>query len=412
MFNNIKEAIFWIENIKRKEKRTDLSRITKVLNDHNNPQENFTKVHVAGTNGKGSTCHILKTCLQNKYKVGVFTSPYVTVFNERIKINDEYISDNDLLRYINSSYNYFINYEKENGDIIPFFELIFLISLLYFKDNKVDIAIIEVGVGGVLDCTNCFNYEVSAISNIGFDHIDYLGPTIEDIAMHKFGILKENNTLYTTISEDLYKLLKKFCMKKNITKNLINTKDISNIKLDINQTSFTYNGFDFKTTLLGIHQVYNTVLAISILNDYFKFSYFEINKFISNVSFNGRFEILSEKPLIIIDGAHNVDGINSLVQTVKLLFNKKVNFCFAAMKDKDIENMVNKIEDVSKSISFTQINYYRTNDVNNFKSNLSNISYYDKIDNLIDNVKKLDDEEIVIFTGSLYFISEIRKYFK
>ncbi len=411
MFNNINDAINWIENIKRKDKRTDLSRITKVLNDFNNPQESFTKVHVAGTNGKGSTCCILNSCLQKKYKVGVFTSPYVVKFNERIKINNYYISDNDLLDYINKLYIYFINYEKENGDIIPFFELVFVISLLYFKDNKIDIAIIEVGVGGLLDCTNCFNYEVSAITNIGLDHVDYLGPTIEDIALNKFGILKENNILYTTINEDLYKLLKRFCMKKNITKNLINTKEITNINLNINETKFTYNNFDFKTTLLGIHQVYNTVLAISILNDYFKFSYFEINKFISNISFNGRFEILSNNPLVIIDGAHNVDGINALVETTKLLFKEKVNFCFAAMKDKDIENMVNKIESIAKSISFTQLNYYRTNEVNNFSSNLNNINYFNSVDELMDNIKNKKDE-VIIFTGSLYFISEVRKHFK
>lgn len=411
MFNDINEAINWIENIKRKEKRTDLSRITKILNDFNNPQNSYTKIHVAGTNGKGSTCTILNTCLQNKYKVGVFTSPYVDVFNERIKINNEYISNSNLLKYINILYKYSDEYNKGNGDIIPFFELLFVISLLYFKEQKVDIAIIEVGVGGLLDCTNCFSYEVSTITNIGLDHIESLGDNIESIALQKFGILKEGNTLYSTIDSNLYKLLRKYCLKKNIEKNLIDINNITNIKLDLKTSSFSYKEFDFKTSLIGLHQVYNTVLAIEVLNHYFKFSFYEINKFINNIIFNGRFEILNSNPLVIVDGAHNVDGINSLVKSVKNIFNKKVNFCFAAMKDKDVVSMIKSLEDVSKSISFTQLNYYRTTEVNEFKTNIDNVFFYNKIEELINEINKLNENEVVIFTGSLYFVSVIRKYY-
>ncbi len=411
MFNNVNDAIYWLENIKRKDKRTDLSRITKILNDFDNPQNSFTKVHVAGTNGKGSVCHILNSCLKTKYKTGVFSSPYIVKFNERIKFNDEYIDDDSLLKLINLMFEYSSSYELNNGDIIPFFEVCFVISLLYFKQMKVDIAIIEVGVGGLLDCTNCFNYEVSLITNIGYDHIDYLGSDLESIANHKLGILKENNILYTTVDENLHKHFRKYCRSNKVKNNTIKLTEISNVKLDINETKFTYNNFDFTTSMIGLHQVYNSLLSIVVLNDYFKFSYFEINKFINNITFNGRFEILNNKPLFIADGAHNVDGIKSLVESIKLIFNKKVNFCFAAMKDKDVDNMIELIEDVASTISFTQINYYRTTEVNDFKSNLDNVFYYPKIEDLIKKCNNLDSDEIVIFTGSLYFISTIRKYF-
>lgn len=411
MFNNIKDAIYWLENIKRKEKRTDLSRITNILNDFDNPQDSFTKVHVAGTNGKGSVCHILNSCLKSKYTTGVFSSPYIVSFNERIKINDKFIDDESLLNLINLMFDYSSSYELKNSDIIPFFEICFVISLLYFKEQKVDVAIIEVGVGGLLDCTNCFNYDVSLITNIGYDHVDYLGNTKESIADHKLGILKENNILYTTVNEELHKYFKKYSRGKKIKINFINTLDIKNISLDINNTCFTYNDFNFKTSMIGLNQVYNSALAISVLNDFFQFSYFEINKLISNISFAGRFEILQNNPLFIADGAHNIDGIKSLIDSVKLLFNKKVHFCFAAMKDKDVSNMINLMEDVAQTISFTQINYYRTTQVDDFKSNLDNVFYYEKIEDALNSFKNLDSNEIVIFTGSLYFISEIRKYF-
>lgn len=412
MFNNIIDAISWIENIKRKEKRVDLSRITNVLNDFDNPQDSFTKVHIAGTNGKGSVTHILNSCLQHKYKVGVFTSPYVVCFNERIKINNDYIPDDNLLELINLMFDYCSSYELKNGDVIPFFEVVFVISLLYFKQMKVDVCLIEVGVGGLLDCTNCFNYEVSAITNIALDHVDYLGNTLESIAAHKLGILKEGNTLYTTVDESLQSLFKKYCRKTKVKYNQVNLQDIKDIKLDINNTSFKYNDFEFNTSLIGIHQVYNCALAISLLNDYFCFSYFEINKYIKDICFNGRFEVINNDPLYIIDGAHNSAGILSLVNSIKLIFNKKVHFYFAAMKDKDTIDMINLIEDVAKSVSFTQLNYYRTTEVNSFKSNLDNVFYYENIIDSIKELDKLNKDDIVVFTGSLYFISEIRKHFK
>ncbi len=407
MFTNVLEAINWLENIKRKDKRTDLSRITKILNDFDNPQKNYMKIHVTGTNGKGSVCHILNTCLQTKYKVGVFSSPYIVKFNERIKFNNEYIEDDILLQFINEVYVYSEKYNKENDDIIPFFELTFLISLLYFKFKKVDIAIIEVGVGGLLDSTNCFNYELSLITNVGLDHTATLGDNLESISNHKLGILKEGNTLYTSVDEELIPHFKKYCRKNKVKQNYIIKKDISIIKQSITNTTFIYNDFTFTTSLLGVHQVFNLSLAINVLNDYFKFSYFEINKFIKNITFNGRFEIISTNPLTIVDGAHNIDGITSLVSTVKALFNEKVNFCFAAMKDKETEKMINQIESVAKTISFTQINYYRTQEALEFKSNLENVNYYTNIE---DAIKELQNKnETVIYTGSLYFISEIRK---
>lgn len=413
MFNNTNDAIHWLENIKRKEKRVDLSRITSVLNDFDNPQNSFTKVHVAGTNGKGSVCHILNSCLKSKYKTGVFTSPYVVVFNERIKINDEYIDNNSLLDLINVMYEYCASYELKNGDIIPFFEVCFVIALLYFKQNKVDVAIIEVGVGGLLDCTNCFNYDVSLITNIGLDHTDYLGDTLESIASHKLGILKENNTLYTTVNSNLYKQFKKHARGKNIKLNFVDESELWHIKIEKDATKFSYKGFDFQTSMIGLHQVFNSILAIEVLNDFFKFSYFEINKMIKDITFNGRFETLQNKPLFIIDGAHNFDGIESLVLTLKFLFcQKKVHFCFAAMKDKDVKNMINLIEDIAKTISFTQINYYRSSDATELKSEIDNVFYYQNIKDAVNSFDNLDEDEVVIFTGSLYFVSEIRKFFK
>ncbi|MDY0023874.1 MAG: Mur ligase family protein, partial [Candidatus Izemoplasmatales bacterium] len=199
MFKTVSEAQNWIENIKRFGSKLDLKRMEKVVEILGHPEKSFKSVHVAGTNGKGSTSTYLKSILaQAGFKVGIYTSPYVVKFNERIAINDEYISDDDLVKYANILYPLTEKMLLED-ETVTFFEILTLMSFLYFKDNQVDYAIIEVGLGGLLDATNVIIPEISVITNISYDHMKQLGNTLESIALNYLGIVKDNVPLFTSI---------------------------------------------------------------------------------------------------------------------------------------------------------------------------------------------------------------------
>ena len=192
MFNNLNEALNWLYEQKKLKKREDLSRISHLIKKLN-IQFNYKIVHIAGTNGKGSTASFIKKMLQlNDKKVGLFVSPFVIKFNERIQINDEYIKDEEIISYCNHLYDVANEYFNEFNDTVPFFELTFLMSLLYFEDNNIDYLVLECGMGGLLDSTNVVESDIQVITNIGYDHIAQLGPSLIDIANHKLGITRPN----------------------------------------------------------------------------------------------------------------------------------------------------------------------------------------------------------------------------
>jgi len=180
MFKDVQAAIYWLETQIKFTPKMDLKRMRAAVQAMNLDLANKTKIHVAGTNGKGSVTAYLTQIFQDAgYKVGTYTSPYLVIFNERIAINHEMINDEKLLMYANEMYQFNEHFHQTFGEPLPFFELITLIALRYFLDENVDIIIIEVGVGGLLDATNVFNYDVSLITNIGFDHMKQLGSTLE-----------------------------------------------------------------------------------------------------------------------------------------------------------------------------------------------------------------------------------------
>nr|HPJ24136.1 Mur ligase family protein [Bacillota bacterium] len=207
MFKDFETTKNWIENIKRFGSKLDLSRMTKVLARLGNPEKAYKTIHVAGTNGKGSTASYIKNILvEAGFKVGIYISPYIVKFNERIAIGDTYISDEAVMLYANQLLPIWDEFNDIN-DTITFFEVLTIICFLYFKDQAVDYGVIEVGLGGTLDATNVIMPEVSVITNISYDHMNVLGNTLESIAMNKLGIVKEGVPLVTSVeNKDLYPL--------------------------------------------------------------------------------------------------------------------------------------------------------------------------------------------------------------
>lgn len=406
MFNNINDVYDYLYNQRKTSKRENLNRIKnayKLLN----LDMNYKIIHITGTNGKGSVAVTLKNILQLMgNRVGMFVSPYVINFNERIQINERFISDAEIIHYANILYEFNENYYKEYNDKLPFFELTFLMALMYFKDRNIDYAVIECGLGGLLDSTNFIDSDLSIITNVGFDHMAQLGNTKEEILKHKIGILKPNSTLITVLDNELKDKMDLYA--KNINSNIIYVNNIENIKLD-DKTNFTYKGVNYQTKLLGEYQAYNMALAIEAI----KYFYNDINGDIinlatSNIIWPGRFEIIKNKPLVIIDGAHNISAIEKLVSTIKKYYsNYKIKILFSALSDKDYKKMINKLDEISSFYYFTSIDDVRADNSINFQKFTDISSMY--INNDKESINKiindLSRDELLLITGSLHFIS-------
>lgn len=379
MFSDVKEAIAYIESRRTKRSFEDF---LKTVNKYhfNLKQKNF--IHIAGTNGKGSTTSYLKEVLITKgYQVGTFTSPYIIKHNERIQVNNQMISDCDLLRIINELLPII---HKDN---LSMFEIDVCIMLKYFDELDLDYRIIECGIGGLYDKTNVIDCQINAITNIGYDHEFMLGNSLEEIAKHKLGIVKNNSVLFTTETNPKLKILfKEYCSNNNSDLHIIDVPDINKYPYVIKTNEFEYVLKD-----VGKYQISNSLLAINIANYITKINNEIINTSVKNFRWPGRFEKIES---IYLDGAHNQDGIKALVSTIKSQDIKDVGIVFSALDDKDINKMLSMLNeyDVLKASFIDERNH------------IGDVSFHEAI-----RIMKKKHENVVV-TGSLHFISEVRKY--
>ena len=344
--------------------------------------------------------------------VGMFVSPFVISFNERIQINDRYISDSEIMHYMNILYDFNIEYEKKYNDHLPFFELTLLMALMWFSDRNIDIAVIECGLGGLLDSTNFLDYDLAIITNIGYDHMQQLGDTLEKIANHKLGIAKPNMTCLTTVDESLRDHFSNYAKCNNVDMRFID--GISNIKVS-DKTYFEYKNHQYASNLLGNYQAYNSALAIEAVK-YFDKDYPDtlIEYALENVRWPGRMEVLNKNPLILLDGAHNIHAINAIANTLKeLKKDKKIKTIFSALQDKDYPKMIKRLEDITDYFYFTKIVDLRQIEDIHFEE-YTNKKYelINDFKNCLDKaINDLDKNEILLITGSLHFVSQIREYY-
>lgn len=412
MINTIEEAIEFLYNQKKLKKREDLSRI-KACIELLNIQTHYQKIHIAGTNGKGSTACYLKKMFELKgLKVGFFVSPFVIRFNERIQINDAYISDDEIIKYVNILKNFSDRYYETYKDSIPFFELTLLMALMYFENHDIDIAIIECGIGGRLDSTNCLKSDIQIITNIGYDHMAQLGSSLEEIAYHKLGITRKSKPCFTCVDERIKPYFEAYAFANEIDITYVRNK-VKNICID-KEVTFTYDGVDYSTNLGATYQAYNASLAISVIKYCFRdYSDALINQALHMAFWPGRAEEVLEN--VIIDGAHNISAMEALVSSLKAKYTNKVfKFVFFALKDKDIKEMIKCLDEISSHYYFTTIDDKRASEVNSFAS-LTKIPYdlFNDYREAIDiAIKQKHSDELLVITGSLHFISVVRKYIK
>ena len=286
-------------------------------------------------------------------------------------------------------------------------------ALMHFKKNNIEIGIIECGMGGRLDATNFLKSDLSIITNVGFDHMNVLGNTLEEIAYHKLGIAKENTTCLTCVSDELKAMFDEYARNNNI-KMIHVDKCVSNVNLT-HKTYFKYNDISYSSTLLGIYQAFNSSLAIEAAYQIDNtLTYQDIQNGLNNTFWPGRLEVISNHPKVLIDGAHNIHGIDALVNTVNNLYpNNKINIVFTALHDKEYKKMINSLNKITNKYYFTSINDLRATDINEF-INITNINsevisdFKECVDKAINDLT----DEILIITGSLHFISMVREYLK
>ena len=412
MFKNAIEAISYIENMKVK--RKDFKYLVELFNKYDNFQNKIKTIHVAGTNGKGSTTNFIRSIIQNAgFKVGTFTSPYLEVHNDRIRINNVFIPNKDYLDIANHFYD-----EVMSGDY-TFFEIDTLIAFYYLYINKVDYAVIEVGMGGRLDATNVIKPLISVITNIGFDHMEFLGDTIEKIAFEKAGIIKKNTPVVVGCNnlDDALNVFKKISTNNN-AEYTISSKP-SNVKIVDGNLNFDFEGKSFAVIGEALYQAENASLAvkaISILKDkkLIKLSEKNIYDGLKNTFWLGRFEKVSETSRIYLDGAHNSHGISALSKTLKAMQDSKVNIkiLFAALTDKETDKMIEELIKISKDLTVTEFDFYRCKKAKEIASNYPVSINPNWKDFILKYVKSRGSKDMLVITGSLYFITQVRHFLK
>ena len=418
-FVDAKSFIEWVQSQKRFSKKTNLDNMKYFCKLLCNPESSFKAIHVTGTNGKGSTVAMLTSVLMAKgYNVGTFTSPYIECFNERIAFNTKPIADDDLLKMANRVIEIYPILEENNFPKPTFFEFITLCAFCYFKSlNNLDYAVIEVGMGGRLDSTNVITPIVSIITNVALDHMQILGNTKEAILKEKLGIVKDNIPVVCGLKEENLKMI-----ATNVA-NIHNSQivfpkynEVKNVKCDLSKTCFTYQGQDYKLSLLGFHQVENALLVIetfNLLKDDLKLSIQDLHNGLKNTKWVGRLEKINDDPVIYIDGGHNIDGISRITEFVKSLNIPNVRAVISISHDKELLPMIKMVDETFDEIIFTSYTYARSAKAEDLY-NLSSSKNKKCIENLDVAVKYVltNKKPITIFLGSLYLASEIRNKLK
>lgn len=339
----------YLSNFYKGTKNPSLSAMRFFINKYNGFEKNMKFIHIAGTNGKGSCTEMISNILVCQgYKVGKFMSPHLIKYNERISINGKEILDKEIESLIKELEPKIEEYNSTQNVNITLFELETIMALLYFYRNSVDFVVLETGLGGLYDCTNIItNPLVSVITSIGYDHMNILGNTLEEIAYQKAGIIKNNsNTVFFTHSQNVNDVIYEECNKKNNTLHLITNDDIKNYDRD---DKFQY--FDYKDlkrvaiNLKGIKQIENASLCIESIKTLNQLGYNvseeNIRRGLITVIHRGRMEEINTKPLIIYDGAHNEPAINNFIKSVNMYYKdyKRV-YIISILQRKDYNKML------------------------------------------------------------------------
>lgn len=396
-----------------------LERIEALCNLVGNPQDKLRFVHVGGTNGKGSTCSMIAGMLQNAgYKTGLFTSPYVIDFRERIQIDGEMIDPDELGSIVEELIPLVAELDKQ-GITPTEFEVLTVVSLVYYQRHNCDFVVLEVGLGGLCDSTNIIkNPEVCVITSVSYDHTHILGETIEEIAFQKSGIIKENTSVvvYPQPFEEAQQIIIKTAKEKNCRIYAVDEALISPVESDMSGSVFSYKDFTVKVSLVGAHQLYNAATAfeagIALIERGVNLTVENILFGIDNAHIAARTQIVSKKPLVVIDGGHNPDGVAALCKNLVTVFSgKSVTAIVGMMADKDISGSAKLLAPLCDKILTVTVDNPRSMKAEGLKEIFerynSDVTAFDNLGSALNKViGKIGENEMLLICGSLYLASE------
>ncbi|MCJ1778852.1 bifunctional folylpolyglutamate synthase/dihydrofolate synthase [Mammaliicoccus sciuri] len=418
---NYLDSLHWIHERTKFGIKPGVKRMKWMLDKLGNPEEKIQAVHVVGTNGKGSTVSYLREALvANNYEIGTFTSPFIVTFNERISINGTPITDDELVKLVQIVKPISERLESET-DLGPAteFEIITLMMFVYFGTvHPVDFVIIEAGLGALNDSTNVFQPIMTVLTSIGLDHTNILGDTYMDIAREKAGVIKPSVPLvYAIKPKDALHFVREV-VEKNYNKGLELDRDF-HVLSDDTEFTYRYGSYELENIqlkMIGQHQHENAALAITTLIEMYQRGMIQLNfntmiDAIEHTTWSGRIEKVQEEPLILIDGAHNRESIDALVDTLKQYYSdKKIDVLFAAIDGKPIGKMMNSIEEIANRFYVTTFDFPKALPIDAVYDYLEH-HHIEKVQDYPQFIEQYDGELLVV-TGSLYFISEVRKLFK
>lgn len=411
-FTKAQDVINYLYSLPKLHEKADLSYIKKVLTFLDNPQDKVKTVHVTGTNGKGSTSYYLSSLLQKAgQKTGLFVSPYVFEFNERIQLNGRNISNQNLVEIANQIELILAKIRRENPAFsLVTFEYEVVMAFLYFAREKCDYAVIEVGIGGEHDKTNVIIPEVSVITTVGLDHEKIIGPTLQDIAREKSGVIKKNRpVIIGNVPKEVLPIIQQKAQKEHATIKLLG-KDF---KISL-QENLTYQDQNKKISFLTrpLVEGYDVGIAISAVSLLgVKLSAAEIKEAINQTKIPGRYQVLQNNPLIVLDGAHNIQAVQNLLNYAHCEQKRRqgqVRILIMMMKDKDIAQVFDLFH-ATDEVYLTTIDYPRAAKKKDFPQWIQEkYQYMSDWQAAYQNLKqKSQTNDILLVTGSFYLVGNI-----
>lgn len=357
-----KQASEYIDSFLIFGSKLGLARITKLLKDLGNPQDKLKFIHIAGTNGKGSICSYCSSILREAgYKTGLFTSPYIVDFRERFQINGEMISEEELCEIVEKIKSVVDGYPAD--EIPTEFEIVTAIGMMYFYKNRCDVVVLEVGLGGRFDSTNVIkNPLVSVIGSISIDHTAQLGDTVEKIAFEKAGIIKPNcqTVLYPQESEAVSVVVKRQAEIKNSPVTYVNQNRVKTLSRALSGDTLLFNSVEIKLPISGIFQPLNFITAVTALEKSgLKVTTEQIRLGAEKAHFPARLQLICDNPKILLDGAHNPDGIKALKEHIKAYFDKPTAI-IGMMGDKEVDKVVSQIAPLFSKIYTVKVDNPRS----------------------------------------------------
>lgn len=417
-------CVNYLYKLERRGIKYDLKNIKSLLSALNNPEKSFKSIHVAGTNGKGSVSSILNSYLIEKgFKTGLYTSPHISDFRERIIVNGKLISKKFIIDFVDDNHNLI---EKVRPS---FFEATTALAFAYFRYKKIEYAVVETGLGGRLDSTNVLNPVISVITGISVDHTDFLGKTIEKITAEKGGIIKNKRPVVAgRMSAGSIKILTSISKSKNSELICSDPRSLKIIKRNSGGIFFETKSSEYRKTKLflpvpGDYQLYNAATSLSsatALEKYsdVKFSMKDLKSAFKNVktnsNFHGRFELISKRPKIVIDISHNLQAVQNVKQNLRYFKFKKLLIIFGMMKDKNYKDSVNELAKLNADLILTKPDFPRAATPSElYEAILSKKKNHFVTDDVPDAFKlalsRSSPNDLILITGSFYLVGDFLK---